>query len=254
MKKVFTLLAMVAGLSACVPYNNYYSQQPAGYYPNASYNNPYQNQQDSQASLYSHNYEQSLEMHEDRELDTIAMMQQSAIPVKEVRQQTVYQEMPQNPMYQAQQTQGLRPYYNPALVEQSSRGVVGVGQAMPGQTTKPLPVSTGYKKDGSSKLIVPNAWRMAHPSIGKGLELTNQQERLELNLALNSSTVKETKDVKLSGFPVAIIGLANSSSANSQGFLCKDVYLVKANNSGVERMWSKFCRHPNWNEWVLTAW
>lgn len=254
MKKTFILLAMAAGLSACLPYNSYYAQQP-GYYPNASYN-LYQNQQDSQAALYSHNYDQTLDMNDDRDLDTLAMMQQSAIPVREVRQQTVYQELPQNPMYQnsMQQSQGLVPYYNPALVEQNSRGVVGVGQAMSGQTVKSLPVNSGYDKEGTSKLILPNAWRMAHPSIGKGLELTNQQERLELNLALNSANIKDTKDIKVNGIPVAIISLANSSTANSQGFLCKDVYLVKANKSGIERMWSKFCRHPNWNEWVLTAW
>lgn len=243
MKKIFVLLVSVAGLSACLPYNNYYSANRPGYYPNQY---PSYNAENNYSQSYDKGY---MDRTEDRSIDELAMVQQTAIPVQQLRQQTVYQELPQNPAY-GMQVQQAKPYYNPAIGQLESRGVVGVGQ------TLQKPVSKNYSKPEkrSSKLIIAHAWRMAHPSIGEGLELSDQKERLILNTAINQAATQNPVDINIVGTPVSIISLANSSSANSKGYLCKNVYLVKANGNNVEKMWGQFCRHPNWNEWVLTKW
>lgn len=244
MKKIFVLLASIAGLSACVPYNNYYSANRPGYYPNQY---PSYNAENNYSQSYEKNYMDN--NYDERSIDEIEMLQQSAVPVQQVRQQTIYQELPQNPSY-GMQAQQAQPYYNPAIVPQDARGVVGVGQTL----RQPVKKDYDQYQRKKSKLIIAHAWRMAHPSIGKGLELADQKERLDLNTAINQASQQNAVEVSLASMPVTIISLDNSSSANAQGYLCKSVYLVKANGNNIEKMWGQFCRHPNWNEWVLTQW
>jgi hypothetical protein len=163
--------------------------------------------------------------------------------------------MPDSPT-SGQFTQPKTPYYNPNLATmpqapaqnnmQYSNGVIGIGDSL--DKVNPL------NRNKDLKLIMPSSWRMAHPSIGKGLELANEAERLEFNRALNNVSVKAPADVFIGGKQATIIALESNVSSNARGFLCKNTYLVKANRDKVEKMWGKFCRHPNWNEWVLTSW
>jgi hypothetical protein len=263
MKKLVSLTGLVMALAACVPYNNaYYGNRP-GYYPSSYANQqmPYQNQPqyNKTASVIS-SYDEFSEMSGYGSDDILSEsayeeLQASAIPVQQSYQQTVYQDMPENPAAN-QFAQPKTPYYNPNLALQQqapaqnnmqySNGVIGVGDSL--DTVDPL------NRNKDLKLVMPHAWRMAHPSIGKGLELANEAERLEFNRALNNVSVKAPADVFIGGKQATIIALEGNVTSNSRGFLCKNTYLVKANRDKVEKMWGKFCRHPNWNEWVLTSW
>lgn len=263
MNKSMLLAVLVIALSGCLPYNNaYYGAKPTGYYQN-SYNNqmqyPYNNAMNQPSS--QNNFEDDLEdigynANETIDSQYSVMNNAHSIPVQQVKQQTVYQELPQNPMAQQQFRTPRTPYYNPSLSQapqipemQNSRGngVVGIGNSLEARQT---PINRNEKL----KLIMPSSWRMAHPSIGKGLEVANEAERFEFNRVLNIVNVKNPADIFIGAKPVTVIGLTNNGVSNSQGFLCKDVYLLQANRDKVEKMWGKFCRHPNWNEWVLTNW
>lgn len=252
MKKIFALLIVATGLSACLPYNSYYSTKPA-YYQAGYYDN---------SQVYSHNFEQGLNEnynYNNQNIDEMPIIPENLMQANN-QQQNIYQDFAQTGNINNYPSQS-KPYYNPNLMPNSSmpmvnedaRGVVGIGQMLEKNNYTQNSNSNGYEKS-SNKLIVPHAWRMSHPSIGKGLELANQQERLDINKALTMVSIKKPIEIKIAEQNVSVISLANSSSANSNGYLCKDVYLVKANRENVDKMWGKFCRHPNWNEWVLTAW
>lgn len=249
--KIIMLIAATLGLSACQPYNSYYGQ---GYYNQGSYSN-YKMPQ-AAYNLAQTNFED--------ELAEIGYSDSATLsdPYSMVSTQAPMPLQPQAPIspvgglnQQAQQPV----YYNTANASMVAgpQGVIGVGQtlAAPVAQSQVFQNQGGYAYNAkTSTLIMPDAWRIVHPSIGKGLELTNQTERFELNKALNGVTIKKPEKIILGSKNVTLIGLANASSANSQGFLCKDVYLVKSDRNDINAMWGSFCRHPNWNEWVLTKW
>ena len=259
-KKSILALALTFTLGACVPYNNAYYGNKPGYYPN-NYNN-YQAPQ-AQANRYQAPVANSFE----DELDEIGYSESasvvdgySALNQQPVRQMPTYQNQAGNPMLNQAPAQSA-PAYNPNMqvrgqqMPQAPQGVVGVGQSLNyhNQVQPVLQTQQDYNAK-SSKLIMPSSWKIAHPSIGKGLELADQAERLNLNKALTSVNIKNPKDVTIGGKPVTVLALMNSSMANSQGMLCKNVYLLQPERSSLNKMWGKFCRNPNWSEWVLTSW
>ncbi|HAG52831.1 MAG TPA: hypothetical protein DCL21_03495 [Alphaproteobacteria bacterium] len=260
-KKSLLALALTFSLSACLPYNNAYYANKPGYYPN-TYNNYQAPQAQPQANRYqapvANNFEDELDEIGYNETASVAggysAMNQQAAPASQPRKYPTYQEQTQNPMLNS--TRGQQPaVYSPNMQPRGPQGVVGVGQSLDYHSqVQPLLQDQQEYKDKSSKLIMPSSWKIAHPSIGKGLELADQAERMNLNKALTSVNIKNPMDVTVGGKPVTVLALMNSSMANSQGMLCKNVYLLQPERSSLNKMWAKFCRNPNWSEWVLTSW